>query len=448
MRYAFDDMEFSTAYWYGGVDFYSLEERYGAECVRNVLFHMAAFDINKIGSLRPDYLDWGEHADLVTDEFESLWRQVFRNVWAQWRYENDDPDYEGPLFTGGNRPQGVGPARTGDAEVEALHFCGGGKDSLVAMKLLERGGIPFDSLVYASSIYGLSAVQFDLSEGLLRHGAPVSLHRQWIHDDFLDSPVLELNPELGMRTITAAETPSSVFGALPYALQHRYRHLVLGHERSADSGQVTWDRTQEDINHQWGKSYEAEKLLNGYVRERLVEDVSYFSILKPIYDVLIFNMLRNDLPAVPQTHSCNLSKPWCKKCPKCAYVWLNYMAWLPVDLVGGMFGNANLFDMAENQETFQQLLGLGDRLPFECIGQQDESRLAFEMCRRKGLGGAAMDAFASQRLEVPVERLLDKYLSVDPDHSTMPEAIYCRIAPQFEKGREDAISYVGEIMGG
>ena len=278
---------------------------------------------------------------------------------------------------------------------------------------MERGNIEFDSLIYSSSTYGLSAIQITLLEGLLAHGAAKTTHKQWIYDNFLDSPVLELNPEPNVKTITAAETPSSVFGALPYVLQHGYKYLALGHERSADTGQLIWDKTNEDINHQWGKSYEAEALINSYIQEHLIDNVSYFSILKPIYDVLIFNLLRSSLEAVPFTHSCNVSKPWCKKCPKCAYVWLNYMAWLPVDLVNSMFQNTNLFDLEENADTFMQLLGVRDQLPFECIGQRDESRLAFEMCRRKGLTGASMDKFISMDLDVPIMSTLDKYLSID-----------------------------------
>jgi len=46
------------------------------------------------------------------------------------------------------------PARVPEGEVELLAFCGGGKDSLVAMNLLERAGPPFATLAYSHSIYG------------------------------------------------------------------------------------------------------------------------------------------------------------------------------------------------------------------------------------------------------------------------------------------------------
>ena len=279
-------------------------------------------------------------------------------------------------------------------------------------------------------------------DSLLDHGSPRHRRRLWIFDDFLESPVLQLGSQGGSKTLTAAETPSSIFTAIPFALQHGYLYFSLGHERSADTGQVFWEETGEDVNHQWGKSLEAEEMLNNYVQENLVANLTYFSILKPIYDVMIFNLLRQDLDAVKDTHSCNEAKPWCKKCPKCAYVWLNYMAWLPVELVDEIFDGTNLFDIEENQETFMQLIGAADQLPFECIGQADESKLAFEMCHRKGLKGKAMNSYLELEFDTDFENAFDRYLSVDEPGSHFPKFIWDSIIPQFANMQNEAKEYV------
>lgn len=138
--YSFEDLFFSSTFWYEGADFYELEERYGAKFMQRLYFHIAAFDINKVVSLRPDRLSWGPFADFATPEFASLWRDIFKNVWAQWRYQNDDPEYFGPSFEVSPVSAVSAPVETEQGEVDILAFCGGGKDSLVAMKLLERGG--------------------------------------------------------------------------------------------------------------------------------------------------------------------------------------------------------------------------------------------------------------------------------------------------------------------
>lgn len=275
-------------------------------------------------------------------------------------------------------------------------------------------------------------------DSLLDQGSPRDRRRLWIFDDFLESPVLHLGLDDGPKTLTAAETPSSIFTAIPFALQHGYLYFSLGHERSADTGQVFWEKTGEDVNHQWGKSLEAEELLNNYVQENLVSNLTYFSILKPIYDVMIFNLLRQDLDAVPYTHSCNEAKPWCKKCPKCAYVWLNYMAWLPVELVNEIFESTNLFDTEENQETFMQLIGAADQLPFECIGQANESRLAFEICHRKGLKGKAMDRYLEFEFGTNFGHMVDTYLSVDEPGSHFPKSIWDLVLPQLAEMQNEA----------
>ncbi len=481
MSFTLDELRFKTSYWYSDVDLLKLEQRYGRTFMEKVYFHIMAFEANKLASLRPDSLDLGPFAHLYTPQFETLWRTIFRKVWAQWRYEHALPDYEGPAMIGSSsRPPSPlpvggkgGPAGRKEKEgtvpsavqiahgrIETLCFCGGGKDSLVAMKLLDRAGIPYASYAYSHSLYGRAALQHQLIDRLLDHGSPACRHRQWVYDDFMDSPVVELHREYGIQSLLAAETPSSIFGVLPLVLQHGYRYIALAHERSANVGNLIWDQTGEEVNHQWGKSLEAERLINQYLQRELISNVSYFSILQPVYDVLIFNLLNRDLPAVPHTHSCNIRKPWCCKCPKCAYVWLNYMAYLPTHLVdsifkmnpdksplpGGNFVTLNLFDVEENQVWFRQMLGLEAHTPFECIGQIDEVRLAFELCRRRGLTGRAMDTF---RTEVPALNwgaIIDKSLTVNCDAPSIPRSFADGIFPQMLAAAETARKRILEIL--
>ena len=192
-----------------------------------------------------------------------------------------------------------------------------------------------------------------------------------------------------------------------------------------------WDVTDEDVNHQWGKSFAAEQLLNSYIQTELISNFSYFSLLQPIYDVVIFNMLRGEDEAVKATHSCNIRKPWCGRCPKCAYVWLNYMAYLPTKLVDDIFGE-NLFDLPENTESFRQMLGLAKHTPFECIGQIPEAQLAFEICKRKGLTGEAMTLYQQHFLTLETAEILDRYLQVDAQASGIPQHYFDRILPELE----------------
>lgn len=439
-----DELRFATSYWYGDVDLHELEARYGLGIMETIYAHIALFEANKLASLRPDVLDLGPFAAWITPELADLWTIVFHNVWAQWRYEHDLPRYQGPQLTPASSPRSVGPVDAQLGQVEVLSFCGGGKDSLVAMKLLEAAGLTYSTLAYSSSVYGTAATQHALIDGLVDRGKAVRRHRLWMYDDFMDAPVAQLHPELGVHSVLAAETPSSAFAALPLVLQHGYAYLSLAHERSADLGNLRWAVTGEDVNHQWGKSAEAERLLRDYIRAHLIGNTTYFSLLKPLYDVLIFNMLRACEADVPSTHSCNVAKPWCGTCPKCAYVWLNYMAYLPEPLVDGIF-KRNLLDVPENQLGYRQMLGLEDHTPFECIGQVDEVRLAFELCRRKGITGRAMDAFVREVPPVDVAAIARRYLVVDEAHAAIPPEIARRVVPIMRAAAEKALGDVQRV---
>lgn len=423
MGFSIDGLAFSTSYWYD-VDLEELEARFGRDAMERIHVHTALFEVNKLASLRPTRLDMGVYGRFLTPALADLWRAVYRGVWAQWRYENNLPNETGPILS----PTGATGERITltPGDVEVLAFCGGGKDSLVAMRLLEDAGIPYAAFCYAHTVYGQLDRQHRLIGRLLDASSPVRIHRQWVFDDFLDSPVLRFHPEFDVATLTAAETPSSVFASLPVVLARGYRYVALAHERSANMGNLIWDG--EEVNHQWGKSFEAERLLNTYIQEHLVAGFAYFSLLQPVHDVTIFRLLAGALDAVPATHSCNVEKPWCKRCPKCAYVWINSMAHLPTALVDQVFDGTNLLDLPENQWSFRQMLGLADQTPFECIGQVEETRLAFELCRRKGLAGAAMDTYVAEVGTTDVDAVLAAFGGVHDEHN-IPPAIEERVLP-------------------
>lgn len=431
LRFTLGEIAFSTVYWYPDVDLLDLDRRYGRDFMERVHVHTALFEINKIASFRPSALDLGPYSKYHTEALERLWRTVFHKVWAQWRYENDLPHAEPTPWT--SRP-GQSPAvavRCDRVSEEVLLFCDGGKDSLVSMKLLERGGIPFATLAYSSSVYGASRPQFVLIDALLDHSQSRRRHRTVIADDFFDAPVLELyGNEIGVRTVTAAETPSSIFGAMPILLDRGYRHAVLGNEAGANKGNLIWEATGEDVNHQWGKSVEAERLLDEYIRSEICADTGVFSILMPIHDAVIFSLLAQDLEALPFAHSCNVEKPWCRRCAKCAYVWLGYRAHLPPENVDAVF-KEDLLEIPENHGFFHDMMGFGAHTPFECIGQIDESRLALLLCNARGLLGPHGRELAARIPPLDIASFVERMLRVDLQNARLPPLIAEAVTPRM-----------------
>jgi UDP-N-acetyl-alpha-D-muramoyl-L-alanyl-L-glutamate epimerase len=445
LSFGVDELSFHTTIWYQ-CDLHELERRFGSDAMDRIYFHITAFEANKLTSLGPTQIDLGPYSPFHTSAFETLWHQIRHRVWAQWRYENNLPNYRGPVFpnTAVDRPQTPLTITAGD--VDLLTFCGGGKDSLVCLRLLEQAGIPYATLQYASSVYGKLDQQHYLISELLDHCRPAVRHKLWLFDDFLDSPVVNLHTELGINSLTAAETPSSLFGAIPVALASGYRYLILAHERSADTGNFIWEATGEEVNHQWGKSFECELMLARYVRENIV-DIEYFSLLKLVHDVLIFRLLRNVGQAIRYTHSCNVRKPWCLRCPKCVYVWVNLMAYLPKEQLGQMFDDTNVLDIPENQIFFRQMLGLEAHTPFECIGEVDESRLAFELCRRKGMTGAAMKTYCEE-CDRPGIDVLARYVTVDVVNSNLPPRVSEKVLPVLTSAAASALLALTSLLTG
>jgi hypothetical protein len=415
-----DDLRFHVTVWYADVDLNVLP----ADVIERLAVHIALFQLNAVASLRPDVIDLGPYSGHLSLALASLWQTVFRNVWAQWRYEHGLSDYM-PRFASPPIDTPPQPVRVPDGPTELLAFCGGGKDSLVALRLLERAGLPFATLAYSHSIYGRAEPQHALIERVAAATGRARAERQWIVDDLLDSPVIALRPDLGARSLLAAETPASVFAALPLALARGYRGLVVAHEASANTPNLIWNG--EPINHQWGKSWEAEQLLDHYIQDHLLSNVRYFSVLAQLHDELIFDLLAQDAHLAPLTHSCNVAKPWCGRCAKCAYVWLQFAAHLPADIVHHTFG-ANVGELPDNELHVRQQLGLAEHTPFECVGSADEARLAYALARDRGALGPRMLALASELGDIDVAALRTRFTALGSVHG-MPPNVVARVLP-------------------
>ena len=210
-------------------------------------------------------------------------------------------------------------------------------------------------MTYSHTVYGRSAVQQELSSKVLKALDSESCrnqHELCILGDFLDSPVLEsIGKQLGIKSFLLGELPAALFSVLPISLYYRYTNIGIGNERGSNAGNLVWERTGEDINHQWTKTQESVILLGEYIQKAIIKNTWHLSVLEPIYDVVILNIASTRLEATTYTHSCNFIKPWCKRCPKCCYVWLMFMVFFPREMVDKMFQGENLLDCGK-RNTF------------------------------------------------------------------------------------------------
>src|SRR6185503_19867936 len=95
---ALDDLRLHATVWYQDLYLHELAREHGEELVERLCVHVALSQLNTAASLKPDAIALGRYALYLTPELRELWSTVFRNVWAQWRWEHQLPDYHGPRF--------------------------------------------------------------------------------------------------------------------------------------------------------------------------------------------------------------------------------------------------------------------------------------------------------------------------------------------------------------
>lgn len=159
--------------------------------------------------------------------------------------------------------------------------------------------------------------------------------------------------------------------------------VVMSNESSASSPTVTVDG--KDINHQWSKSLEFERLFRETVAET-VGNVSYFSALRPFSELWVAERFAT-LPAYHLAfRSCNRAfhvEPerrlarWCGHCDKCCFIDLMLAAFLDHERLRAIFDDNEPLDNDELAPQFRALLGdPAYAKPFECVGTPEECRAA------------------------------------------------------------------------
>lgn len=184
---------------------------------------------------------------------------------------------------------------------------------------------------------------------------------------------------------------SAIFAFLGYfsAILYDYSSVIVSNEFSSNFGNIKYKG--EEINHQWSKSQEFEKLFGDYARNFLSPDITYFSLLRPFYEIQIAEMFSKYKKYFSVFSSCNRNfrihkeRPqalWCGECPKCIFVWTMLSAFLSKKELLKIFGK-NLYDDEALLPLFQDVLGFGKMKPFDCVGTFDEAQAALFLAKDK-----------------------------------------------------------------
>jgi len=305
---------------------------------------------------------------------------------------------------------------------------GGGKDSIVTAELLKAAG--HDVTLLRIGHHPL------ITAFAKKAGFPLlTIERR------LDPILFSLNAEGALNghvPITAYLSILSVIIADLYG----YSTAVWSNERSASEGNTKL--LDLEVNHQWSKGIAFEKSLQEMLQGKT--DVVYFSLLRPWSELRIvqefckhpqyfgsftscnenwklFKAKKNE-GGLPREARPQPSAVWCRKCPKCAFAFALFAAFLPRAALEKTFGG-NLLDSPSLEPIFRELLGLQGFKPFECVGTPDEVSAAFLLARKRGdLQDTAMmkifEAEVVPKIKNP-EALIQRELAAVDDHAIPKE---------------------------
>jgi hypothetical protein len=265
----------------------------------------------------------------------------------------------------------------------SLMGVGGGKDSIVTFELLKKLKQNVTAFVLETQ------KDYQLINDVLTTMKVGALRVQREIDPLLFAKNKENGTYNGHIPITGIYSTIALLCAVLYD----YQNVIMSNERSANYGNVKYDGIE--INHQWSKSAEFEKLFQEYIYNNVSPSLQYFSLLRPWSELQIiqeftkypeyffkFSSCNNNFKITPGVKQ-SVTKLWCGHCPKCAFIFSLLSAYLPKDEVVKIFGK-NLYADEQLIPLYKELLGIKDFKPFECVGTPEEVSLAFSMASAQG----------------------------------------------------------------
>ena len=255
---------------------------------------------------------------------------------------------------------------TTGSEKGVLVPVGGGKDSAVTLELLKSADVP----VFAYIINPRGATIHTTESADLDADHVISVHRT------LDKRMLQLNKEGFLN----GHTPFSALVAFSTVIAARMAglsYIALSNESSANESTVQGST----VNHQYSKSFKFETDFHRYQTDYLPGSAYYFSMLRPLSEFQIAKYFAKQKQYHAIFRSCNAGSKtdsWCGNCPKCLFVYFILSPFLSREEVKEIFGTDMLEDETM-QSTMEQLVGIQEEKPFECVGSRDEINTALVM---------------------------------------------------------------------
>jgi len=124
---------------------------------------------------------------------------------------------------------------------------------------------------------------------------------------------------------------------------------------------------------------------------------------------------------------------------------MQYVAGLPSETVAQCL-TTNLFDLPENRTMLRKMLGLEGYKPTDCVGTVSEARLAFAMCRAKGIRGVVADEIDAGGFVEEAPATLARYAPVEVPGPTFPPRLARALASRLSDQAAITEAYARDVL--
>jgi hypothetical protein len=313
----------------------------------------------------------------LTHEQAHFWDALYLNGLGEFFYNMQIDFHDLIAFPYDASAAEPTPARF-ERPTRALLLNGAGKDSILSAEMLKASGTSFDFFAFepTPAHKRITALVGAKNIKVTRRRDP------WINTVMLWFGVSNAYPSVSTFTFIATLL-AELLG---------YNSIIFSNERSADFGNLTY--LGLPVNHQWCKSSEAEKLINNYIQRFITPDISTTSLLREYSELEIVQRFVHYPQYLRYFTSCNTyfwltrgeqllwgTSYWCKRCPKCVFLFACFSAYVPKKEMIDIFG-ADLYAKKRLLPLFRQILGIEGFKPLDCVGEPEEMILAMQHASR------------------------------------------------------------------
>lgn len=309
-----------------------------------------------------------EHPYKMTAVESDFWNTIYKNGLGEFIYTNKLSSETLAKFSA---QEGL------ETEVESETFwnnsailgIGGGKDSIVAGEILKEIGVEIKGFVLATGD----------NTGLTKQVSDVMGVDLLVISRIIDQQIIEINNIPGSYN---GHIPISVIFALAGALLSTAtgnRYIVVANEASSSIPQTEWEG--QNINHQWSKSIDFERLFQDYLRAYITPELHYFSAVRPLSSVAVakifagypsyFEVFTSDNSHF-KIHQKERTHPrWNPESTKSLSSYILLAPWLSEEDLLRTFGQ-NYLDNSDLEHMCSSLLGENGQVVLDCVGTPEE----------------------------------------------------------------------------